>query len=62
MRKVWRYQRGNHNWYIEGETAQWTKENRLKDKQRSPKHTDKTKHRATRSHQNSGVNIGAPKG
>jgi hypothetical protein len=35
---------------------------RLKDKQRSSKHKDKTKDRATRSHQKPEVNIGAPEG
>jgi len=53
-----RYQRGNQNPYIEegqtaqwskeGQTAQWSKEKRKNDKQRSTKHTHKTKHRVTR--------------
>jgi hypothetical protein len=35
-RRVWRYQRGNQNPYIEDEhTTQWPKENVQKDKQRS---------------------------
>jgi hypothetical protein len=35
---------GNQNLYIEEEqTTQWPKENVLKDKQRSTKHTHKTK-------------------
>jgi hypothetical protein len=47
-RKVWRYQRGNHNPYIEEEqTTQWPKEKAQKDKQRSTKHT--YKHRVTRT-------------
>jgi hypothetical protein len=39
-----RYQRGNQNPYIEEEqTTQWPKEKVQKDKQRSTKHTYKTK-------------------
>jgi len=39
------YQRGNQNPYIEEEqTTQWPKEKVQKDKQRSAKHTYKTKH------------------
>ena len=42
-RRVWKYQRGNHNPYIEKEqTTQWPKEKVQKDKQRSIKHTYKT--------------------
>jgi len=38
-RRVWRYQRGNQNLYIEEwQTAQWAKEKGQKDKQRSTKH------------------------
>ena len=48
-RRVWRYQRGNQNPYIEEEqTTQWRKENKQKDKQLSTKHTYKTKDRVTR--------------
>jgi hypothetical protein len=48
-RRVWRYQRGNQNPYIEKEqTTQWPKEKVQKDKQRSTKHTYKTKDRVTR--------------
>ena len=44
LRKVRRYQRGNHNPYIEEEQArQLLKEKVQKDKQRSTKHTYKTK-------------------
>jgi hypothetical protein len=44
VRRVWRYQRGNQNPYIEEEqTTQWPKEKVQKDKQRSTKHTYKTK-------------------
>ena len=42
--------RGNQNPYIEEEqTTQWPKEKGQKDKQRSTKHTYKTKDRVTRS-------------
>ena len=47
VRRVWRYQRGNQNPYIdEGQTTQWPKE---KDKQRSTKHTHKTNDRVART-------------
>ena len=47
---VRRYQRGNQNPYIEEEqTTQWPKEQVQKDKQRSAKHTYKTKDRVTRT-------------
>ena len=46
MRRVWRYQRGNQNPYIEEEqTTQRPKEKGQKDKQRSTTHTYKTKDR-----------------
>jgi len=49
-RRVWRYQRGNQNPYIEEEqTTQWPKEKVRKDKQRSTRHTYKTKDRETRT-------------
>jgi hypothetical protein len=49
-RRVWRHQRVNQNAKIEeGYTTQWPKENGQKDKQRSTKHTHKTKDRATRT-------------
>ena len=49
LRRAWRYQRGNQNLYIEEEqTTQWPKEKVQKDKQRSTKHTYKTKDRVTR--------------
>jgi hypothetical protein len=49
-RRVWRYQRGNQNPYIEEEqTTQWPKETVQKNKQRSTKHTYKTKDRVTRT-------------
>jgi hypothetical protein len=49
LEKVWRYQKGNQNPYIEEEqTTQWPKERVQKDKQRSTKHTYKTKDRVTR--------------
>jgi hypothetical protein len=48
FRRVWRYQRGNQNPYIEEEqTTQWQKAQ--KDKQRSTKHTYKTNDRVTRT-------------
>ena len=48
LRRVWKYQRGNQNPYIEEEqTTQWPKEKVQKDKQRSTKHTYKTKDRVT---------------
>jgi hypothetical protein len=49
LRRVWRYQRGNQNPYIEEQTTQWPKEKVQKDKQRSTKHTYKTKDRVTRT-------------
>jgi hypothetical protein len=50
VRRVWRYQRGNQNPYIEEEhTTQWPKEKGQKDKQRTTKHTHKTKDRVTRT-------------
>ena len=49
-RRVWRYQRGNQNPYIEEEhTTHWPKEKVQKDKLRSTKHTHKTKDRVTRT-------------
>ena len=48
-RRGWRYQRGNQNAYIEEQTTQWPKEKVRKDKQRSTKHTYKTKDRVTRT-------------
>ena len=42
--------KGNQNPYIEDEqTTQWPKEKIQKDKQRSTKHTNKTKDRITRT-------------
>jgi hypothetical protein len=47
-RRVWRYQRDNQNPYIEEEqTTQWPKKKVQNDKQRSTKHTYKTKDRVT---------------
>ena len=40
---------GNQNPYIEWQTTQWPKEKVPKDKQRSTKHTHRTKDRATRT-------------
>ena len=50
IRRVWIYQRGNQNLYIEEEqTTQWPKEKVQKDKQRSTKHTHKTKGKISRT-------------
>ena len=44
------YQSGNQNSYIEEKQAnQWPKDKEKKDKQRSTKHTHKTKDRVTRT-------------
>ena len=49
--------------YIEEEqTTQWPKEKIQKDKQRSTKHTYKTKDRVTRTPVKTGVNSDAPEG
>ena len=57
-RRVWRYQRGNQNPYIEEEqTTQWPKENVQTDKQLSTKHTYKTKDRVTRTPLKTGVEL-----
>ena len=62
VRRAWRYQRGNQKPYIEeGQTTQWTKEKVQKDKERSTKHTHKTKDRVTQTPLKPGVNLGAPK-
>ena len=54
---------GNQNPYIkDGQTTQWPKEKVQKDKQRSAKHTCKTKDRVTRTPLKPGVNSGAPEG
>ena len=53
----------NQNPYIEDEqTTQWLKEKVQKDKQRSTKHTHKTKDRVTRTPLKTGVNSCAPEG
>jgi len=53
--RVWRYQRGNQNPYIEEvQTTQRPKEKVQKDKKRSTKHTYKTKDRVTRTPLKSG--------
>ena len=53
---------GNQNQYIEEQTIQWPKEKVQKGKQRSTKHTYKTKDRVTRTQLKTGVNSGAPEG
>ena len=63
IRRVWRYQRGNQNPYIEEEPkTQWPKEKVQKDKQWSTKHTYKTKDRVTRIPLKPRLNPGAPEG
>ena len=48
IRRVWRFQRGNQNPYIEEEqTTKWQNEKEQKDKQRSTKLTCKIKDRVT---------------
>jgi hypothetical protein len=60
---VKRYQRGYQNQYIEEEqTTQWSKEKVQKNKQRSTKHTNKTKDRVTRTPLKPVVNTGVPGG
>ena len=46
----------------EEQTTKWPKEKVQKDKQRSTKHTDKTKDRVTRTPREPGVNSGTPEG
>ena len=58
-RRVCRYQRGNQNPQIEGQTTQLPNEKGQKDKQRSTKHTHRTKDRVTLKQ---GVNSGALEG
>jgi hypothetical protein len=61
LRKSWRYQRDNQNPYIEEEqTTQWPKEKVQKDKQRSTKHTYKTKNRVTRTPVKTGGELRCP--
>jgi hypothetical protein len=58
-RRVWRYQMGNQNPYIEEElTTQWPKEKVQKGKHRSTKHTYKTKDRVTRTPLKTGGELG----
>jgi len=55
--RVWRYQRGNRNPYIEEEqTTQWPKEKVQKDKL-STKHTHKTEDRVTRTQLRTGAEL-----
>jgi hypothetical protein len=58
-RRDWRYQGGNQNPYIEEQPTQWPWEKVQKDKQRSTKHTHKTKDRVTGTPLKTGVNTGA---
>jgi hypothetical protein len=57
-----RYQRGNQNPYIKGQTTQWPKEKVQKAKQRSTKHTYRTKDRVTPTPIKPRVNSCAPEG
>ena len=41
LRRVWRYQSGNQNSYIEDQITQWPNEKVQKDKQRSNKEKDR---------------------
>ena len=58
VRRVWRYQRGNQKSYIEEQKTQWPNEKVQKDKQRSTKHTYKTKDRVTRTPPKTGCELG----
>ena len=51
VRRVSRYQRGNKNPQIEGQTTQWPKEKRQKNKQQSTNSAHKAKDRVTRTPQ-----------
>ena len=63
IQKSWKIPKGQSDPYIEEEqTTQWPKEKVQKDKQRSTKHTYKTKDRATRTPLKQGVNSCAPEG
>ena len=63
LRRVWRYQRGNQNSYIEEEqTTQWPNEKAQKDKQQSTKHAYKTKDRVTRTPLITAGELGSPEG
>ena len=54
-----RYHRGNQNPFVEDEQiTQWPKENVQRDKQRSTKHTYRTKDRVTRSPLKTGSELG----
>jgi hypothetical protein len=56
----WSFQWGNQNPHSEEEqTTQWPSEKMQKDKQRSTKHTHKTKERVTQAPLSTGVNPGA---
>jgi hypothetical protein len=59
-RRVWRYQKANQNPYIEEQTTRWPKEKVQKDKQRSTKHTYKTKDRVTRTPLKTGGELMCP--
>ena len=59
QRRVWRYQRGNQNPYIEEEqTTQWPREKAQKGKQWSTKHTHKSKDRVKQTPLKTGNELG----
>jgi hypothetical protein len=49
IRGVWRYRRDNQTESVNRQTTQWPKVKVQYNKQRSTKHTDKTKDRVTRT-------------
>jgi len=57
-KKSLKIQRGNYNLYIEEQTTQCANEKVQKDKQRSTKHTHKTKDRVTRTPLKTGGELG----
>ena len=62
IRRAWRYQRGNQNPYIEGQTTQWPKEKSTKGQQRSTNIHIKLKIEQHEPHYKPGVNSGSPEG
>ena len=54
--------KGQNQYIKEEQTTQWPKEKEQKNKQRSIKHTYKTKDRVTRTPLTTRVNSGAPEG
>jgi len=58
VRRVYRCQRGNENLLFEGHRTQWQQEKEQTYKQRSTKHTHKTKDRVTQTPIKPWVNSG----